>query len=86
MTLCDSQEEVTVSNQTADRIMQLEGTVVIPGNNQSKYIMLPPDYLEQLETKDQAEIVEEHEEDMVVDSMINVDQELLGELFFGVHV
>lgn len=45
-----------MSNQTADRLLQLEGTVVIPGHNQAKIVMLPPDYMEQLETKEEMEM------------------------------
>lgn len=46
---------VKVSAQAADRLLQLEGTVVIPGHNQSKVVMLPPDYLNHLSAKASAE-------------------------------
>lgn len=73
-----------MSNQTADRLMQLEGTVVIPGHNQAKIVMLPPDYMEQLETKEEMEMAEAHAltEHELVDELIvqsrSPSPELLG--------
>lgn len=56
-----------MSSQTADRLLQLEGTVVIPGHNQAKFVMLPPDYMQQLESKDAEELDEEHQEPELLD-------------------
>lgn len=56
-----------VSNTTADRLLQLEGTVVIPGQNQTKFVMLPPNYIEQLESKEDEEDSEMVEMAEVVD-------------------
>lgn len=41
--------KVKVTSQTADRLLNLEGSVVI-ADQQSKYVMLPQDYINQLET------------------------------------
>lgn len=85
------QHKVKVSDQTADRLLQLEGTVVIPGHNQAKIVMLPPDYMHQLVTKeeehqqdgeamlDMAEMVEEG--DIIVQSTSPTPTDLMGKLY-----
>lgn len=79
------EHKVKVSTQTADRLLQLEGSVVIPGHNQSKIVMLPPDYMDQLESKeegeaelDMAEVVDES--DLIEQSTSPTPADLLLDL------
>lgn len=75
----EEQQKVKVSTQTADKLSQLEGSVVIPGLNQSKVVMLPVDYMDQMVTKQAQEEQDDdegqpHDEDTVAE-MVEVVNE-----------
>lgn len=84
------EQKLKVSTQQADRLLQLEGSVVIPGHNQSKVVMLPQDYMDHLVVKEQEEDEQEQDEqqddeshmvddsDIIVQSMSPTPQDLFG--------
>lgn len=76
-----------VSNQTAERLVQLQGSVVMPGSSQSKVVLLPPDYINQLtaakdeevaQDDDQTEVADD-EEDIIIQALSPSPADLLGE-------
>lgn len=53
----DAESKWKVSRSTADALVKMEGSVVIPGVGTSKIVVLPSDYLDKLDSKDTKESV-----------------------------
>lgn len=71
-----------VSNQTAERLVQLPGAVVMPGGSQQRVVMLPPTYMDHMteEVVEMSEIQEVVDENDIIEQSTSPTPTDLGDL------